>query len=93
MEIYSGPGYIQQHSDAFLETNFIVFEPTKAKYYHYLDWTTCDIYGCQSVTSTDERDALEEFFRSTNGYFWRNNENWLDGDPCTNHWFGVTCNK
>jgi hypothetical protein len=32
------------------------------------------------------------FFFATNGYYWKNNQNWLSGDPCTNYWFGVTCN-
>jgi hypothetical protein len=46
-----------------------------------------------TATSQSEKDALADFYHTTNGEFWRNNENWLSGDPCTNIWFGVTCNK
>jgi Leucine-rich repeat (LRR) protein len=35
--------------------------------------------------------ALEVFYKATDGDNWTNNTNWLDGDPCTNEWYGVTC--
>lgn len=41
---------------------------------------------------TVERDALVVFYNSTFGDDWRSNANWLSGDPCTNNWFGLTCN-
>lgn len=43
-------------------------------------------------TSKEERNALMDFYRSFNGPSWRLNDNWGEGDPCLNHWFGVMCN-
>jgi hypothetical protein len=39
-----------------------------------------------------EREALVDFYNSTQGDWWRISTNWLVGDPCQNHWYGVTCN-
>ncbi len=36
-------------------------------------------------------NALINLFKVTNGSNWRNNNNWLVGDPCGNNWFGVSC--
>ena len=38
------------------------------------------------------RNALEEFYFSTNGPQWIDNSNWIEGDPCANNWFGLECN-
>ena len=35
--------------------------------------------------------ALEELYNSTNGPKWKNNANWLQGDPCQQAWYGVLC--
>lgn len=34
---------------------------------------------------------LRFFYAATGGEQWRNKSNWLSGDPCNHHWFGVTC--
>jgi hypothetical protein len=44
----------------------------------------------QSLPET-ERAALVALYNSTDGANWVNNDNWLDGDPCFNSWYGVTC--
>ena len=46
----------------------------------------------EADVSSEERDALVSFYNSTSGDDWRNNTNWLSGDPCTNNWFGIDCN-
>jgi len=33
--------------------------------------------------------ALTDLYNATNGPQWKNNTNWLLGDPCT--WYGVSC--
>jgi hypothetical protein len=37
--------------------------------------------------------ALEELYNSTNGPSWINSTNWLEGDPCSNSWFGINCSE
>jgi hypothetical protein len=37
--------------------------------------------------------ALVDFYLSTLGPSWINNENWLDGDPCLQQWNGVMCDS
>ena len=39
----------------------------------------------------EEKWALLEFFDSTLGNQWYNKDNWGNGDPCLNKWFGVYC--
>jgi hypothetical protein len=46
----------------------------------------------QAALQTAEINALIDLYSSTNGNLWDNNTNWLDGDPCENRWFGVSCN-
>jgi hypothetical protein len=41
--------------------------------------------------SPAERNALVDLYNATNGPHWRRSTNWLQGDPCTDKWFGVTC--
>lgn len=64
----------------------LVFEEIASK-------TICDSTGCIKETSAAEKQALIDFYTSTNGPFWVSNYNWLIGDPCINAWFGVMCNK
>ena len=35
--------------------------------------------------------ALRLLYQATNGTAWVNSSNWLQGDPCVNGWYGVTC--
>jgi len=46
-----------------------------------------------SGQSQGEIDALVDLYDSTGGPEWRNNRNWLEGSPCSNHWFGIFCDK
>ena len=44
-----------------------------------------------AAVPSHEREALVALYNSTDGANWENNTNWLEGDPCSNLWFGVTC--
>ena len=48
---------------------------------------------CSTQTSQSQIDALTDLYNSTNGIHWTTNTNWLEGDPCSNQWYGVTCNS
>ena len=45
------------------------------------------------AASSSEIQALNDFYQSTNGPFWYNSKNWGVGDPCSNKWFGTSCNS
>ena len=38
-----------------------------------------------------ELQTLTDLYNSTNGAGWTTHTNWLSGDPCDNHWYGITC--
>lgn len=40
---------------------------------------------------SDQRSALVDFYRSTNGKEWKVKTNWMTADPCDNKWFGIAC--
>lgn len=42
--------------------------------------------------SAPQRNALVAFYEAANGDEWKDNTNWLSGDPCSNSWFGLLCN-
>ena len=48
---------------------------------------------CSTQTPQSQIDALTDLYNSTNGPSWRKQTNWLEGDPCSNQWHGVTCNS
>ena len=48
---------------------------------------------CSTQTPQSQIDALTDLYTSTNGLYWTVKLNWLEGDPCSNHWYGVTCNN
>lgn len=52
----------------------------------YVGWARCMAEtGCvERLASRDELDALIIFYESFNGDEWRANDNWMEGDPCTN---------
>jgi len=43
----------------------------------------------------EELSILREFWGTTGGSNakWRSTDNWLEGDPCWDHWYGVTCDE
>lgn len=43
------------------------------------------------TTTPQQKQALVDLYNSTNGSHWTHNDNWLSGDPCKNHWYGITC--
>lgn len=50
-----------------------------------------------ATVPASERQALVDIFGAMGGKHWRNGTGaragrWLDGDPCENRWYGVTCN-
>jgi len=58
--------------------------------------------GCQYNASTsdawlgdgvrkEQRDVLMNLYDSTGGDQWRTSDNWGEGDPCWDAWYGVTC--
>lgn len=60
--------------------------------------------GCQYSRSTDkawhsqlersmQRSALAALYERTGGETWRSSDNWPEGDPCWDFWFGVTCDE
>jgi hypothetical protein len=44
-----------------------------------------------------EREALVALYESTGGLTeesgWKEDGGWLEGDPCEDAWFGVTCDS
>eukprot|EP01133_Synstelium_polycarpum_P003788 gene3788-4368_t len=44
-----------------------------------------------AATSALEKDALIKLYQSTIGEEWHRSDNWLQGDPCLDAWFGVDC--
>ena len=53
----------------------------------------CTSNASLAEVPTAERDALVTLYNSTNGARWTPNTNWLTGDPCTDDWYGVTCDQ
>jgi hypothetical protein len=47
--------------------------------------------GC-TMDFVSSRDALVALYNSTKGDDWRDNTNWLIGDPCGDSWYEVYCN-
>ena len=82
-------------SDPLDEKYFINFEKVHSFYYTtYDDWAMCTMLsGCnERTTSEAEYNALVDFYDGFRGASWRINDNWLEGDPCLNQWYGVQCN-
>ena len=48
---------------------------------------------CSTQTPQSQIDALTDLYTHNNGPYWRIQTNWLEGDPCSNQWYGVTCNN
>ena len=74
------------------EQFFINLEKVNAFYTESFDkWTTCKTdVGCVATkTSLNEHAALLNLYTNTIGTNWVNNDNWTEGDPCLNHWFGI----
>ncbi len=40
-----------------------------------------------------ERQALVDLFKATKGLQWHRRDNWLQGDPCLNNWYGIKCGE
>lgn len=93
--IFDKLGNLQMNTDP-LDLKFTIdFKKVPSYFYTEFDAESpCSVEtGCPvSPTSLLEVAALTDFFKSMNGKNWRFNYNWLVGDPCTNHWFGVYCN-
>lgn len=70
----------------------------------YYTHETAMPHGCQFDVSrtgswtgdperSKEREVLHFFYQILGGGFWRANDNWNEGDPCWDAWYGVTCNE
>jgi Leucine-rich repeat (LRR) protein len=63
--------------------------------------TTTPLSSSSSTLSTNdiqvlrklEKLALINLYTATKGAMWRDNQNWLQGDPCMQSWYGVQCNE
>lgn len=49
------------------------------------------VFSVCVYTPLSEINALKDLFNTTNGAYWRDNTNWMLGDPCQNKWYGVAC--
>jgi Leucine-rich repeat (LRR) protein len=49
------------------------------------------ITGLSADIPLRQKQALQVFYTEMNGDNWKNNARWNTGDPCTNEWFGITC--
>ena len=66
--------------------------PVRSCVYQLLMLTTlllCILLVCGVMAQ--QGTELQRLYASTNGSMWTNNTNWGTGDPCVNHWFGITC--
>lgn len=45
----------------------------------------------QAALLASDRLVLEALYTSAHGDGWTRNDNWLNGDPCANNWYGITC--
>lgn len=61
-------------------------------------------YGCQYAASltnewtqeplrASQKGHLAELYDKTHGYQWVYHDNWLQGDPCWDSWYGITCDE
>jgi len=55
--------------------------------------TACGTIDAAVECPAAEVQALRDLYDATSGSKWRNSANWLQGDPCTNAWHGVACNR
>jgi hypothetical protein len=51
------------------------------------------VSSVRSQTPPEQVQALEDIYTNMNGEYWHKQENWLIGDPCENHWYGVNCDN
>jgi hypothetical protein len=47
--------------------------------------------GAHAEVPAGERQALVALYDSTDGAHWIRRTNWLEGDPCDNRWYSITC--
>lgn len=40
-----------------------------------------------------QRAALVDLYNSTNGLGWGSSTGWLNGDPCSQAWYGLACEE
>lgn len=53
----------------------------------------CFSFLAEATLPSSEVSALEDLYEASGGENWLNSDNWLQGDPCANEWFGVTCDS
>jgi len=52
------------------------------------------LFVCVSSLVPDaQRNALLLLYYSTEGTSWNNQDNWLEGDPCVDSWYGISCDS
>ena len=87
VSIYNEEGHLQQDSDP-LDIQFALdYERVHSFFYdEYVGWARCMAeVGCVELETSDkEYKSLLLFYDAFDGENWRNNANWLEGDPCIN---------
>ena len=53
--------------------------------------TDLEVPSGRSDGSPAAKMALVELYRATGGSSWSSLKSWMESDPCTNSWYGVTC--
>jgi Leucine-rich repeat (LRR) protein len=53
---------------------------------------TCDDSVNNAVQATSETGILQEFFSSTDGNNWKNNDGWMSSNSPCDGWYGIECN-
>jgi len=51
------------------------------------------LVSCTDAPIINTGQALVDLYTATNGPKWKYNTNWLNGDPCSKKWYGVTCSS
>ena len=93
--MYNKTDFLQQVSDHNDESFMLELDKVHKFLYERFDGNARCMaeVGCvEKTVSAEELDALKIFYQKLEGANWRFKHNWLEGDPCTNQWYGVGCN-
>jgi len=58
---------------------------------HYSDINATEYKD--ETTRSNQKSVLTQLYEEMDGPYWRANDNWPDGDPCWDFWFGITCDE
>lgn len=93
--VYAAGGQLYELTDPHDLRHLIALEQSAEHFEAFNDWARCDhLLGCGDLvsgTSAAEKQALLDFYVSTQGTWWQLQHNWNVGDPCLDLWYGVQC--